>query len=141
MRVEFTNRYNELIVFTLAGPNQFLMQGGTYIRMGWDSEEDRLANKFTFADPSGGPYVSNGMTMGYIHPQLVSMIVHYLSWAKPEDKNSNDILIHLYPERIVKAFVNKQEVFRIYSGTGNLVETLPNFNDAVKWIEEKYERR
>lgn len=134
MKVEFRNRYNEAITFDRIEENKFVMSGGNYYRFGWDSEEDIKNKRFTFADPSGGPYISEGMTMGYIHPNWIRKIVQYITVME----GTEDLLIVTYPESIVKANVNKQDVFRVYSAEGRIIESLPSFNDAVKWIEDKY---
>ena len=134
MKIEFRNRYNEVITFDRIEENKFVMSGGNYYRFGWDSEEDIKNKRFTFADPSGGPYISEGMTMGYIHPNWIRKIVQYITVME----GTEDLLIVTYPESIVKANVNKQDVFRVYSAEGRIIESLPSFNDAVKWIEDKY---
>jgi hypothetical protein len=134
MKVEFRNRYNEVITFDRIEENKFIMSGGSYYRFGWDSEEDVKNKRFTFANPSGGPYVSEGMTMGYIHPNWIRKIVQYITVME----GTEDLLIVTYPESIVKANVNKQDVFRVYSPEGRIIESLPSFNDAVKWLEDKY---
>ena len=138
MQITINNRYNDAITFTRLEENKFLMQGGKYCRYGWDSEDDVAAKRYTFVDPSGGPYISQGMTMGYIHQAWIGKIIHYITLA---DEESSDKIIITYPEQIVKATVNKKDEFRIYSPEGNVITTKNNFNDAVKWIEEKYERR
>lgn len=140
MQVEFKNRYNDSIVFTRMDENQFLMQGFKHFRTGWASEEDRIANKYCFVDPSGGPYVSQGMTMGYIDMRWIGKIVDHIAFADPTDKQNNNMIIHTYPEYIASALVNNIPEFRIYSERGEIVEKVSCFNDAVKWIEDKYEK-
>lgn len=145
--VTIHNRYGNPIEFRRLSENEFIMSGGQWIRFGAENEEDRLANKYTFVDPSGGPYISEGMTMGYVHHQWVSKIVRHCGHAKNDKRfdndlyKENDILIVTYPEKIIRAIVNRESVFRIYSESGNIIESLPNFNEAVKWIEDKYNER
>lgn len=145
--VQIQNRYGNPIEFTRINDNQFIMSGGQWYRMGFDPEKPPEENKYVFADPSGGPYISQGMTMGYVNKGWTGKIVHYCSWASRVDElkdtgvKENDILITTYPELIMKAIVNQKEEFRVYSFEGEIIERLDNFNDAVKWIEDKYERR
>lgn len=145
--IQIHNRYGNPIEFTRISDNQFIMSGGQWYRMGFDSEKPLEENKYVFADPSGGPYITQGLTMGYVNQGWMGKIVHYCSWAnrveelKDTDVKENDILITTYPELIVRATVNNKPEFRIYSPEGNVIETTDNFNDAVKWIEDKYERR
>ena len=137
MKIELRNRYNDVITFTRIEQDKFVMSGGQYYRFGWDSEEDVKNKRYVFVDPSGGPYISEGMTMGYIHPNWLGKIVNYITVME----GTEDLLIVTYPELIQKAIVNNKEEFRIYSLSGEVAEVLPSFNDAVKWIEDKYERR
>ena len=137
MRVDFINRYNDTISFERIDTDKFIMSGGKYLRFGWDSEKDVSKQKYIFVDPSGGPYISEGMTMGYIHDAWRGKIVRYITTIE----GSQDLLIVTYPELIIKALVNNQEEFRVYALSGEVVETLPSFKEAVKWIEDKYERR
>jgi hypothetical protein len=145
--IQIHNRYGNPIEFSRISDNKFIMSGGQWYRMGFDSEKPPEENKFVFADPSGGPYISQGMTMGYVNQGWMGKIVHYCSWANRVEElkdisvKENDILITTYPELIMKATVNNVQEFRIYSPEGNVIETTDNFNDAVKWIEDKYERR
>jgi len=134
MQIEFYNREREKITFTQLSNNQYQMKGGLYYRFGAETTEDLKAHRFSFVDPSGGPYISEGMTLGRIHPNWLGKIVRYIT----NTEENNTFLIVTYPERIVKATVNRKEVFRIYAESGNIVESLDNFNDAVKWIEDKY---
>jgi len=135
--VTYSNRHNDKIVFTRIEENKFLMQGGQYMRFGWNSNEDIEKKRYIYVDPSGGPYISKGMTMGYVFKGWLRKIVDYIT----HDDSNNDLVIITHPESIVKAKVNRKDVFRIYSADGRIIETLDNFNDAVKWIEDKYERR
>jgi hypothetical protein len=137
MQITINNRYNDAITFTQLEENKFLMGGGKYCRYGWDSEDDLAAKRYTFVDPSGGPYISQGMTMGYIHQAWIGKIVNYIT----VDEESGNKIIITYLERIVKAMVNNKDEFRIYSAEGNIITTEQSFNEAVKWIEDKYERR
>jgi hypothetical protein len=137
MQITINNRYNDAITFTQLEENKYLMQGGKYFRYGGDSEEDIQAKRYSFVDPSGGPYISQGMTMGYIHQSWIGKIVNYIT----VDEESGNKIIITYPERIVKAMVNNKDEFRIYSAEGNIITTEQSFNEAVKWIEDKYERR
>lgn len=139
------NRYGNPIEFNRIDENRFIMSGGQWIRMGFDANVKPEENKYLFVDPSGGPYISQGMSMGYIHQNWFNKIVRHCSYANRidefKDKKDNDILIVTYPENIVRATVNQQPEFRIYSERGVVIETTSNFNDAVKRIEDKYDER
>jgi hypothetical protein len=148
MRIEIHNRYGHPIVFTQLSPNQYIMSNAQWLRFGLDNDTKWDENKFAFVDPSGGPYIAQGMSMGYVHQPWLGKIVQHCSMANKveELKNiaefkENDVLIVTYPEQIVRASVNNKAEFRVYSENGHVIETLDNFNDAVKWIEDKYERR
>lgn len=148
MTIDIYNRNGHPITFTRLSPNHFIMSNGQWLRFGLDNETKWEENKFTFVDPSGGPYISQGMSLGYIHKLWIGKIVSHCSYANKSEEledatefNDNDVLIVTYPEQIVQAHVNGKEEFRIYSDNGNVIETLSNFNDAVKWIEDKYDER
>lgn len=141
------NRYGNPIEFTRFDDNKFIMSGGQWIRMGTDANTPYEENKFIFVDPSGGPYISQGMSMGYVNQGWMGKIVRHCSWANKLDEfkdvgmKDNDVLIVTYPELIVRATVNQMPEFRIYSPEGNVIDTTSNFNDAVRWIEDKYNER
>ena len=143
--VQIHNRYGNPIEFVRIDENRFVMSGGQWIRMGFDANTKAEDNKYIFADPSGGPYISQGMTMGYVNKGWIGKIVRHCSWANKVDElkdagaKENDILIVTYPERITQATVNQKPEFRVYSSEGEIIERLDTFNDAVKWIEDKYE--
>jgi len=134
MRVDYINRYNDTISFERIDIDKFIMSGGKYLRFGWDSEKDVSKQRYIFVDPSGGPYISEGMTMGYIHDGWRGKIVRYITTIE----DSKDLLIVAYPLQVVQAVENNKEEFRIYDKTGEIVQRLPSFNDAVKWLEDKY---
>lgn len=138
MQIQFSNRYNDVITITRLEEDKFLVQGGKYYRYGWDSEDDLVAKRYIFVDPSGGPYISQGMTMGYIHQPWLGKIVHYITL---DDEKSDDKIIVTYPERIVQATVNQKTEYRIYSAEGEIITTRDTFNEAVSFIEQKNERR
>lgn len=135
--IDFYNRELVKIVFTQVNDNLYLMEGGTYHRYGFDSEENRLEKKYSFVEPNGGPYISEGMTLGYINPKWIGKIVRYIT---PSDKNPKTYSIITYPERIVEAIVDNERQFKIYAESGNVAIATDNFNDAVRWIENKYEK-
>jgi hypothetical protein len=134
MQIQYKNRYNDVITFTQLNENEYMMQGGSYYRFGLDSNEDSEKIRYTFVDPSGGPYISEGMTMGYVHQAWIGKIVRYITRIE----ENGALLIVTYPERIVKAIVNNKNEFRVYSLEGNVITTEESFNEAVKWIEDKY---
>jgi hypothetical protein len=148
MQIEIPNRYGHPIVFTKLNPDQYIMSNGQWLRFGRDNGVKWEDNKFTFVDPSGGPYIAKGMSMGYVHQPWLGKIVQYCSMANRVkeiedvmDFKDNDVLIVTYPLQIVKAVVNNKQVFRVYSEKGLVIETLDTFNDAVKWIEDQYDER
>lgn len=141
------NRYGNPIEFLRLSENHFLMRGGQWIRMGTDANTTYEENKYIFTDPSGGPYISQGMTMAYVNQNWMGKIVRYCSWAnkvdelKDQELKDNDVLIVTYPERLQLARVNGKAEFRIYSGDGELVKTTENLQSGIDAIEEMNNER
>lgn len=136
------NRYGNPIEFIRLSENHFLMRWGQWIRMGTDANTSYEENKYIFTDPSGGPYISQGMTMAYVNRNWFGKIVHYCSWAnkveelKTIELKDNDVLITTYPQRLQMARVNGKAEFRIYSNTGELICTEENLQAGLDAIEE-----
>ena len=58
---EYTNRYGDKFTFELNENGNIQWSGDfKYTRFGWKESEDNM----TFADPSGGPFISVGLYMG-----------------------------------------------------------------------------
>lgn len=136
------NRNGNPIEFIRLTENHFLMRGGQWIRMGTDANTENEENKYNFAEPSGGPYISEGMTMGNINQNWFGKIVHCCSWANKVEElktiglKDNDVLITTYPQRLQMARVNGKGEFRIYSNTGELIQTVGNLQAGLDAIGE-----
>lgn len=133
MNFIYVNRDGDPIEFEFLSENLVAMKNAKYVSFGWDTEDQMNQQKFTMVDPAGGPYLSSGMSLGYLNNKLLRHIIHYIT---TEDKN---ILLHLYPEKIVEATINGQRYYKVYSGSGDELERFISYNDAVKFIEDKYE--
>lgn len=77
--IEYLNRYNDKITFTLIDENTIKMEGGEYIRMGWNNEEDYKNKKYSMIDPSGGPYISKNYNMGHFNKNWNMKLVDYIT--------------------------------------------------------------
>ena len=69
MEYRFINRYGNEILFIREG-DSFEMKGGDYYRYLFNVDDEGNFLNYDAIDPSGGPYVSVGMDMGYIHKDL-----------------------------------------------------------------------
>lgn len=77
--IEYFNRYNDKITFTLVDENTIKMEGGKDSRLGWKTD-DQLKNKqYEMVDPSGGPYISSGDEMRYFNEDWKDMFVDYIT--------------------------------------------------------------
>jgi hypothetical protein len=84
MKVEYYNRYGDLITFMQLSDGNISMMGGEYCRMSADTYEDALNSKYNMVDPSGGPYIcgesshSNATDMGIFHKEWKGKLVDYI---------------------------------------------------------------
>lgn len=76
MEYKFINRHGSELLFIREG-DTFEMKGGDFIRFIFDLNEDDIL-KYHAIDPSGGPYVSVGMDMEYIHKDLKGLVIESL---------------------------------------------------------------
>ena len=60
MRVDYYNRYGDIIVFEKLDDNTIKMSGFEYSRTGYNIDNETIE----FIDPSGGPYIAVGMNLG-----------------------------------------------------------------------------
>ena len=67
----FKNRYGDDITFIKNG-DEIEMDGGKYYR--YISHEEPNDGYYA-VDPSGGPFISVGMDMGYIHEDFKGLVV------------------------------------------------------------------
>lgn len=59
----YQNRYGDVYTFTKQEDNTILWEGPfEYYRVGFAPEEERI----TMVDPSGGPYIAEGMPFRYL---------------------------------------------------------------------------
>lgn len=86
MEYKFINRYGNEILFIREG-NSFEMKGGDYYRYLFNVDEKGNFSSYEAIDPSGGPYVSVGMDMEYIHEDLKGLVIESIERTKEgEDK-------------------------------------------------------
>lgn len=83
MVYKFINRYSEEILFIKKG-DTFEMLGGEYYRFLFDVDDNGGFLGYHAVDPSGGPFVSVGMDMGYVHQDLKGLVVNAIE--KENDK-------------------------------------------------------
>lgn len=79
MEYKFKNRYNQEITFKKEG-DFFEMSGGDYYRYLFNEDN----NGYYAIDPSGGPFISIGMDMEYVHQDLKGMVIKKIE--RTEDK-------------------------------------------------------
>ncbi len=86
MEYKFINRYGNEILFIKEG-NTFEMKGGDYYRYLFNVDKEGNFLNYDAIDPSGGPYISVGMDMEYIHEDLKGLVIESIERTKEgEDK-------------------------------------------------------
>lgn len=134
MKIEFVNRNNEVITFEGLADGTFTMRGGSYYRFGvYQTLYTIDDNVLYFVDPSGGPYIAKGMSLGIINSNWSSYLVRYCRI------NGDHIVIYTYPDRIIKNKRNGEIIWKIYNPGGVVIEEFKSYEEAVKYIEEKYD--
>jgi hypothetical protein len=81
MEYRFINRYGNEILFIREG-DSFEMKGGDYYRYLFNVDDEGNFLNYDAIDPSGGPYVSVGMDMGYIHKDLKGLVIESIERNK-----------------------------------------------------------
>jgi hypothetical protein len=71
MTTEYNNRYRDKIYFTDNGDGTVTMDGGKYLRYGFDEEPYEV----NMVDPSGGPYIEIGNNLKSFFHDGVDRIV------------------------------------------------------------------
>jgi hypothetical protein len=86
MEYKFINRYGNEILFIKEG-DTFEMKGGDYYRYLFNVDNEGNFLNYDAIDPSGGPYISVGMDMEYIHEDLKGLVIESIERTKEgEDK-------------------------------------------------------
>ena len=86
MEYKFINRYGNEILFIKEG-DTFEMKGGDYYRYLFNVGKEGNFLNYDAIDPSGGPYISVGMDMEYIHEDLKGLVIESIERTKEgEDK-------------------------------------------------------
>lgn len=86
MEYKFINRYGNEILFIKEG-DTFEMKGGDYYRYLFNVDKEGNFLNYDAIDPSGGPYISVGMDMKYIHEDLKGLVIESIERTKEgEDK-------------------------------------------------------
>ena len=96
MEYKFINRYGNEILFIKEG-DTFEMKGGDYYRYLFNVGKEGNFLNYDAIDPSGGPYISVGMDMEYIHEDLKGLVIESIERTKEgEDKIflKTKILLH-----------------------------------------------
>lgn len=75
----FKNRHGEDITFIKNG-DEIEMNGGEYYRYIYSHEEPN--DDYYAVDPSGGPFISVGMDMGFIHEDFKGLVVESIYIAE-----------------------------------------------------------
>lgn len=132
MRCVVVNRdYDELEFALEHGNNNLIVVTGSH---NVQIKNSGFRKKYEALEPSGGPFMSKGMTMGFIHKMFNGRIVRYFTM---ED---GKIYIHLYPERIFNSVINGMHCCKIFSECGKMLQVVEDLNHAVSWVMD-YERR
>ncbi len=71
MKVDYYNRYGDIIVFEKLDDNTIKMSGYQYSRSGFNED----GSKIQFIDPSGGPYIGVGMNLNTYFNTKKDMII------------------------------------------------------------------
>ena len=86
MEYKFINRYGNEILF-IKEDNTFEMKGGDYYRYLFNVDKEGNFLNYDAIDPSGGPYISVGMDMEYIHEDLKGLMIESIERTNEgEDK-------------------------------------------------------
>lgn len=88
MEYKFINRYGNEILFIREG-DTFEMKGGDYYRYLFNVDDEGNFLNYDAIDPSGGPYISVGMDMGYIHEDLKGLVIESIE----RNKEGNEKII------------------------------------------------
>jgi hypothetical protein len=80
MKVDYYNRYGDIIVFDKLDDNTVKMSGYQYSRTGFNED----GSKITFIDPSGGPYIGVGMNLNTYFNTKNNMIIKAIEF-EPEN--------------------------------------------------------
>jgi hypothetical protein len=74
MEYKFINRYGNEILFIREG-DSFEMKGGDYYRYLFNVDDEGNFLNYNAIDPSGGPFISVGMDMEYVHEDLKGLVI------------------------------------------------------------------
>ena len=86
MKVEYKNRYSDIITFDETDENEVLMGGGRFMRYGYD-EDPSIINMI---DPSGGPYITIGTNLKMFFEDGVDRIIESISFIEDKSKTAID---------------------------------------------------
>ena len=96
MKVEFINRYEDVIIFEEVSGNikmTFTEDSGLYIRYGWKTDSDKENGVYDMIDGSGGPYITEGTNMGLFSKSWEGKLVDYITPGNPSSKNTYLLVI------------------------------------------------
>jgi hypothetical protein len=85
-KIEYKNRYGDVIQMEELEDGNILFiippDSSDYVRIGWESDEDKANLKYSMIDPSGGPYINKGYNMGMFHEPWNGKIVDHITPRK-----------------------------------------------------------
>jgi len=132
--ISFINRDGNVITFTKLEDQSVIMQGFKNCRFAFDSDLYTFEDNMLFmVDPSGGPYLTKGMSLEHINPAWYHLIIRYF---RVED---GKVHIYFYPDSISKNHTNGEVIWKIHNSDGEIIEQKKSYEKAVKWIESKYD--
>lgn len=85
----YTNRYKDKIIFTeytspeTTTEGYLVMEGHKHTRFGFDKDPEDII----FIDPSGGPYIGVGNSLGFIGKELTYHVVTKITYDKELKKD------------------------------------------------------
>jgi hypothetical protein len=96
MKVEYINRYEDVIIFEEISGNikmTFTGDSGLYVRYGLKTDSDQENGVYDMIDGSGGPYITEGTNMGLFSKSWEGKIVDYITPGNPSSKNTYLLVI------------------------------------------------
>jgi len=80
MKVDYYNRYGDIIIFEKLDDNTIKMSGYQYSRTGFNED----GSKIKFIDPAGGPFIAVGINLNTYFNTKKKMIVKTIEF-EPEN--------------------------------------------------------
>lgn len=87
MTIEYNNRYRDKIYFTDNGDGTILMDGGKFLRYGYDEDPSEP----NMVDPSGGPYIEVGNNLKSFFNDGIDRFVDTIKILEKNGENANSL--------------------------------------------------